>query len=268
MTLKARLLGVGIAVATMTALPPTASARSIDEISFVDVTEITVRTKAQEGHPISDAMSACLFRGTETHALAADTFFNPNMFAVDVELADGDIDVRADGLGLPPGNFSEGEKIFSEQCASCHGDFGEAVDRWPVLAGGHGTLKNERPEKTIGSYWPHTSTVYDYVRRAMPFGNARPLSTDDVYALTAYLLHLNNVVTDTEFELTDRNFTTIILPNAGNFIPDDRLQEKHYTTRVQPCMKDCKPKVKLLARAQVLDVTPDGNGGGGAAGVD
>jgi hypothetical protein len=76
-----------------------------------------------------------------------------------------------------------------------------------------------RPVKTIGSYWPYLSTVYDYVRRAMPFGNARSLSDDDVYAITAYLLYLNDVVDDEEFELSNENFKDIHLPNEGNFIP-------------------------------------------------
>lgn len=176
------------------------------------------------------------------------------------EVAAWDIDVRPDGLGLPEGRgtVAEGMAIYDENCASCHGDFGEAVDRWPVLAGGQGTLENERPEKTIGSYWPHLSTVYDYVRRAMPFGNARSLSDDDVYALTAYLLYLNDLVDDEDFELSKENFTSIKLPNADNFIEDDRESEPHYVDKSQPCMSDCKPgKAEITMHAAVLDVTPE-----------
>ena len=94
------------------------------------------------------------------------------------EIAAWDIDVRPDGTGLPEssGTVAKGEVLFSGNCAVCHGDFGEGVGRWPVLAGGHDTLTEDRPEKTIGSYWPYLSTVYDYVRRAMPYGNARSLS--------------------------------------------------------------------------------------------
>ncbi|MCG8272623.1 cytochrome c [Aquamicrobium sp. NLF2-7] len=176
------------------------------------------------------------------------------------EVAAWDIDVRPDGLGLPEGRgtAAEGMAIYDENCASCHGDFGEAVDRWPVLAGGQGTLENERPEKTIGSYWPHLSTVYDYVRRAMPFGNARSLSDDDVYALTAYLLYLNDIVDDEDFELSKENFTSIKLPNADNFIEDDRESEPHYADKSDPCMSDCKPgKAEVKMHAAVLDVTPE-----------
>jgi cytochrome c5 len=93
------------------------------------------------------------------------------------------------GRGFPKvaAPLPQGEPIYTDNCAVCHGDFGEGAGRWPVLAGGQDTLRNDRPEKTIGSYWPYLSTVFDYVRRAMPFGNARSLSDDDVYALTAYL---------------------------------------------------------------------------------
>lgn len=177
------------------------------------------------------------------------------------EIAAWDIDVRPDGLGLPKGKgtVAKGEEIFAQQCASCHGDFGEAIGRWPPLAGGAGTLTAERPLKTIGSYWPYLSTVYDYVRRAMPFGNARSLSDDDVYALTAYLLQLNDVIKDDDFELSNENFTSVHLPNEANFIDDDRLSEENYAKRGEPCMSNCKPgKAQVSMHAAVLDVTPEG----------
>lgn len=176
------------------------------------------------------------------------------------EVAAWDIDVRPDGLGLPfgRGTVMQGEPIYEEQCASCHGDFGEAIDRWPVLAGGQGTLENDRPEKTVGSYWPYLSTVYDYIRRAMPFGNARSLSNDEVYALTAYVLYLNDVVTDENFELSNENFASIRLPNEQNFIDDDRLSEAHYKNKAEPCMSNCIPgQATIKMHAAVLDVTPE-----------
>ncbi len=168
--------------------------------------------------------------------------------------------MRPDGAGLPAGRgtVTEGEQLFTDYCAVCHGDFGEGRDRWPVLAGGQDTLKAERPVKTIGSYWPYLSTVYDYVRRAMPFGDARSLSDDDVYAITAYLLYLNDVVTDEDFELSQENFTAVRLPNEENFFMDDRAEEAHYAAKDEPCMTDCKPgPVTITQRARVLDVTPD-----------
>ncbi|WP_269585896.1 c-type cytochrome [Roseibium sp. Sym1] len=190
------------------------------------------------------------------------------------EVTAWDIDIRPDGTGLPVGSgtVADGEPIYSENCAVCHGDFGEGVGRWPVLAGGHDTLREDRPEKTIGSYWPYLSTVYDYVRRAMPYGNARSLSDDEVYALTAYLLYLNDVVTDEDFELSNENFTEIRLPNEENFIADDRAEEEHYAQKGDPCMSDCKADaVEITMRARILDVTPgsvDDDEAAGVGGVD
>lgn len=190
------------------------------------------------------------------------------------EIAAWDIDVRPDGLGLPEGSgtVAQGEGLFSDQCAVCHGDFGEGAGRWPVLAGGYDTLTEERPEKTIGSYWPYLSTVYDYIRRTMPYGDARSLSDNDVYALTAYLLFLNDIVDDETFELSQQNFTDVRLPNEANFLADDRTTEPHYAQRGEPCMTNCQESpAEITMRARILDVTP-GSGSGsdheGIGGVD
>ena len=177
--------------------------------------------------------------------------------ATETEVAAWDIDVRPDGAGLPvgSGDVLTGEEVFADNCAMCHGDFGEGVDRWPVLAGGQGTLTDARPVKTIGSYWPYLSTVYDYIYRAMPFGYAQSLEPDDVYAITAYLLYVNDLVED-DFELSNENFAEMRLPNEDNFFMDDRPDSPLFGQR-EVCMKDCKPEVKITMRARVLDVTPD-----------
>ena len=126
-----------------------------------------------------------------------------------------------------------------------------------MLAGGHDTLLDERPQKTIGSYWPYLSTVFDYVRRAMPFGNARSLSDDDVYAVTAYLLYLNDLVEE-DFTLTHENFSELELPNVDNFIADNRDNEPGAFSQTEPCMTDCiDHPVEVVQRARILDVTPD-----------
>ena len=179
--------------------------------------------------------------------------------ALSEEITGWDVDVRPDGKGLPPGQgtAAQGEDIFQSQCASCHGEFGEGRDRWPVLAGGIGTLKHDRPEKTIGSYWPYASTVFDYIKRAMPFGNAQSLSNDDLYAVTAYVLHLNDIIPDLKFELSRATLPAIKMPNAGQFYDDDReVAEKQFWKR-KPCMKNCKKETVVLNRAQTLAVTPD-----------
>lgn len=179
--------------------------------------------------------------------------------ALEEEVVAWDIDIRPDGQGLPDGSGSvaTGGELYDAQCASCHGVFGEGEGRWPMLAGGHDTLTDDRPEKTIGSYWPYLSTVYDYVRRAMPFGNARSLSNDDVYALTAYLLYMNDLA-DEEFELNSENFSDITLPNEHNFLADTRSEESWFESAEEPCMSDCvEGEATVSMRARVLDVTPD-----------
>lgn len=177
------------------------------------------------------------------------------------EIAGWDIDVRPDGTGLPEGRgtVAEGEVIFTEQCAVCHGDFGEGAGRWPVLAGGQDTLTSEAPVKTIGSYWPYLSTVYDYIHRAMPYGNAQSLSADETYAVVAYLLYLNDIVDDEEFELSKENFTSVRLPNEDGFIDDGR-PDTPLASEAPPCMRECKAEVKITKRARIIDVTPEDDG--------
>jgi cytochrome c len=175
------------------------------------------------------------------------------------EVAAWDIDVRPDGLGLPKGKgtVAQGEEIFQAQCAVCHGEFGEGKDRWPAIAGGLGSLKNDRPDKTVGSFWPYPTIVFDYVRRAMPFGNAQSLSPDELYALTAYILFLNDVTKDPKLELNEGNLAKVKMPNAATFHDDDREKTEKSFWNKQPCMKDCKKTVEVLGRARVLDVTPE-----------
>ena len=176
------------------------------------------------------------------------------------EVTAWNIDVLPDGRGLPvgKGNATDGEALYITSCAACHGEFGEGKGRWPVLAGGIGSLRNDRPEKTIGSFWPVASTLFDYINRAMPYGNAQSLKPDEVYAISAYILHMNDVIKDPEKELNETNFAQIQLPNAGGFYDDDReVAEKHFWNR-DVCMKDCaKEPARVTGRALVLDVTPD-----------
>ena len=168
-----------------------------------------------------------------------------------------DIDIRPDGKGLPFGTGSViiGEELYTDNCSSCHGDFGEGIDRWPELAGGFDTLNSEDPVKTVGSYWPYLSTVWDYVHRAMPFGNAQSLSNDEVYAITAYILYLNDLV-DEDFELSHVNFEEISLPNEENFYLDNREDLENITYNKR-CMQNCKKEAIITQRAVVLDVTPE-----------
>jgi cytochrome c len=176
------------------------------------------------------------------------------------EIAGWDIDVRPDGHGLPPGKgtVKQGEEIYLAQCATCHGEFGESAGRWPILSGGSGTLASHDPVKSVGSYWPYASTLLDYIRRAMPYGSAQSLNNDELYAVTAYVLYLNDIIKDEEFELNEKNFTSIKLPNEPNFFDDNReTAERAFWTK-QPCMANCASgEAKVTNRARVLDVTPE-----------
>ena len=157
--------------------------------------------------------------------------------ATATEIAGWDIDVRPDGRGLPDasGSVEDGEMLYEDQCASCHGSFGEGVGRYPVLAGGEGTLSEPRPEKTVGSFWAYTSTLFDYIRRAMPFPQPGSLNDEDTYAITAYVLYLNDLVED-DFVLSKETFKEVAyLPNHGNFTPDPRPD-----VHAKRCMLDCK----------------------------
>ena len=178
--------------------------------------------------------------------------------ALPEEVAAWDIDIRPDGQGLPAGSgdVMAGEEVYLDNCATCHGDFGEAVGRWPELMGGDGTLAGNDPVKTVGSYWPYLSTVYDYVHRAMPFGNAQSLTDDEVYAVTAYILYLNALVDD-DFVLSNETFAAFALPNEDGFFMDDRPKTELAAFSGEPCMSDCTDgPVEVTARAQVIDVTP------------
>lgn len=178
--------------------------------------------------------------------------------ALPEEIAAWDVAVLPDGTGLRPGSgdVQTGDEVFYEKCASCHGDFAEGIDSWPVLAGGMGTLTDARPVKTIGSYWPHLSTVYDYVHRSMPFGGAQTLSVDEAYAITAFLLYSNGLVED-DFVLTHENFTEISMPNAEGFYVDDRPQVEYPKFSAPPCMTDCRATApEVTKRAIELNVTP------------
>ena len=180
------------------------------------------------------------------------------------EIAGWDIDIRPDGHGLPPGKgtVKQGEPLYMERCAACHGEFGESAGRWPIVSGGNGTLGSHDPVKSVGSYWPYASTVMDYIRRSMPFGNAQSLTNDELYAITAYVFYLNDVVKSEDFELNDKNFGTIKLPNERNFYDDDREVAERSFWRKSPCMKECQPgAAKVTSRARMLDVTPEAGKG-------
>ena len=186
--------------------------------------------------------------------------------AMDAEIVAWNVDVLPGGRGLPDGRGDAiwGEEVFVEKCAACHGDFAEGVDNWPVLAGGFDTLGDKDPVKTVGSYWPHLSTAWDYINRSMPFGEAGTLTPDETYAIVAYILYSNDLVDD-DFELSHENFAEYEMYNKDGFILDDRADTEYPLWRTEPCMENCKSDVKITMRASVVDVTPDEEGSEPAA---
>jgi len=206
------------------------------------------------------------------------------------EIAAWDVDALPDGTGLPAGEGSveEGDELFEAQCASCHGDFGGGGNGYPQLAGGNQdkdengvviTLKNQRlapgmdaPKRTIGTYWPKATTLFTYIRDAMPYATPKSLSNSETYAITAYLLAQNGVVIDgeemdDEYVLNAEKLKKVVLANANGFYPNidgptgpadvkaffaDRAKNIGAGTR---CMTDCKdPGMDGKTEATVMKI--------------
>jgi len=138
------------------------------------------------------------------------------------ELQAIDIDVLPDGHGLPPGSggVDRGKTVFAGRCALCHGATGKEGPQ-DVLVGGQGTLATRKPLKTVGSYWPYATTLWDYINRAMPFDHPSTLTPDDVYAVTAYILYLNGIIGEHDV-LDQQSLPRITMPNRHGFVPDPR----------------------------------------------
>jgi S-disulfanyl-L-cysteine oxidoreductase SoxD len=138
------------------------------------------------------------------------------------EITAWDLTIPPDGKGLPPGRGTAvlGKPIYVERCATCHGPTGED-EKYFRLVGGGGTLATDKPVRTIGSYWPYATTLWSYIRRAQPFDEPGSLTPDQVYAVTAYLLHLNGIIG--ENDVVDAvSLPKIRMPNRDGFVPDAR----------------------------------------------
>lgn len=156
-------------------------------------------------------------------AMAAD-FGRP---ATPAEIALWNIDVLPDGTGLPPGSgtVAQGKQVFEENCAACHGEGGTG-GIGGKLFGGDGTLATDKPVKTVGSFWPYATTLFDYIRRAMPYSAPGTLSDDEVYALSAYILNLNGIV-GADDRLDRTRLVAIRMPNRNGFVPDREFSDIH-----------------------------------------
>ena len=143
------------------------------------------------------------------------------------DLAPWDISIGPDGAGLPAGKgtVAEGAKVFAEKCQACHNEKGAGMpnDR---LVGGAGTIvAGKAAVKTVGSYWPYATTLFDYVRRAMPWDRPKSLSNEEVYAVAAYVLYLNGVIGENDV-LDAQSLPKVKMPNRDGFEPFPRWPPK------------------------------------------
>ena len=151
---------------------------------------------------------------------AAAAGLNLGQPVTEADLSAWDISILPDGRGLPPGRGTamQGERIYIEKCQSCHGVKGAGQPN-DVLVGGHDTIASDKPAvKTVGSFWPYATTLFDYVRRAMPWQMPKSLSDDEVFAVSAYILHLNGIIGADE--VMDReSLPKVRMPNRNGFKP-------------------------------------------------
>ena len=161
----------------------------------------------------------CLLALLCTAAAAADQGAGPNLgqAMTPEETAAVSLTVMPDGEGLPPGSgdVTRGAEVYANHCRACHGEAGRGGPN-DALVGGQGTLAGERPLRTIGSYWPYATTVFDYVRRAMPYQAPGTLENDEVYAVTAYLLYLNGIIR-ADGVMNSETLPGVVMPNREGF---------------------------------------------------
>ncbi len=229
-------------------------------------------------YPVVDGKSGPYYVNEQARKLA----YNKGREALPAEIKAWDVDVMYNGpFPKGHGTVGEGEEIYEEKCVACHGDFGSGaanIGIYPALSKGnayelHETLKNQRlnpdddgPVRVFGSYWPYASTAWWYIKTGMPHPHPKSLTNDEVYALVAYMLSINElkvdgeVVEDEDFELNQDNFGKIEMPNVNGFVPkitgpegEDNVREylntpHNYGARTLAdgrCMHDCLKEVKI-----------------------
>jgi S-disulfanyl-L-cysteine oxidoreductase SoxD len=167
----------------------------------------------------------------QSHAQGYPRNFEFGQPANEQEIAAVAIAIPADGKGLPPGkgDYAIGEQVYERACAACHGADLMGVANLPNmpagaqlrLIGGRGTLTSQKPTLTVESYWPYATTLFDYVRRAMPFQAPGSLSADEIYAVCVYIL-TEAKITDKSIVLDAQTLPRVQMPNRDGFIPDPR----------------------------------------------
>ena len=147
------------------------------------------------------------------------------------EIAAINIDAMPDGRGLPPGSGTpaQGAKVYNQKCSACHGAKlqGVGATGGAALIGGRGSIGTPKTKKTVESYWPYASTLFDYVRRAMPFNEPGSLSNDEIYAVSAYVLNMGKIIGDKDV-MNAKTLPKVSMPNKDGFIADPRPDVFNY----------------------------------------
>lgn len=181
--------------------------------------------------------AACLGLATPAGAADQERGLGLGAPATPEQIAGWDIDARPpDGAGLPGGSGSvaQGRALYAERCVACHGEDGMGpMDR---LVGGAGSLDTEKPVRTVGSYWPYATTLFDYIRRAMPFDHPDSLTPDETYAAAAYVLYMNELVPE-DAVMNAETLPKVMMRNRDGFYGPDPRPDVHNL----PCMRNCEP---------------------------
>jgi cytochrome c len=167
-------------------------------------------------------LAACATADPPTTALGKGPGLGQPATAAEIALVD--ISIPPSGAGLPPGSGDAraGAKVYAAKCQACHGAKGGGKPADP-LVGGAGTLSSASPVRTVGSYWPHATTLFDYTRRAMPTTAPQSLTNDEVYAVTAYILHLNGIIAETH-TLNAQTLPAVRMPNREGFVDHSKMR--------------------------------------------
>ena len=164
------------------------------------------------------ALAAACALGLFSSAALAET---PNLGKIITpeEVVPWDISVSPDGAGLPPGSGTpkQGEAVYASKCLACHGEKGAGKPN-DALVGGIGSLAGDKPAlKTVGSFWPYATTIFDYVRRSMPYNESKTLTNDELYAVAAYILQLNGIIGEND-TMNAQTLPKVRMPNRDGFV--------------------------------------------------
>jgi S-disulfanyl-L-cysteine oxidoreductase SoxD len=171
--------------------------------------------------PMLRGLAVCAMALVAPPALAQTPHFGQPITPADI--APWDISIGPDGTNLPPGGgtAAQGEAVYVAQCQACHGEKGAGRPNDPLVGGIGSLAPGKPPVRTVGSYWPYATTLFDYIRRAMPFQESKSLTSDEVYAVSAYILHLNGIVGANDL-LDSQSLPKVKMPNRDGFIPFPR----------------------------------------------